>query len=104
MLPEPSVGPVRCQREARACAGRSTSFEQSNEPACHLPSVGGTEFGYVYDFSDNWKRQIIVEQIGNPESSAKYPRFLVVNVDAHLKTAAVRLATLISSKTSPWAR
>jgi hypothetical protein len=37
---------------------------------------GITEFGYVYDFGDNWEHRIIVEQTGNTETGAKYPRFL----------------------------
>jgi hypothetical protein len=37
---------------------------------------GVTEFGYVYDFGDNWEHRIIVEQISTAETDAKYPQFL----------------------------
>jgi hypothetical protein len=37
---------------------------------------GTTEFGYVYDFGDNWEHRIIVKQTGNTETGAKYPLFL----------------------------
>jgi Plasmid pRiA4b ORF-3-like protein len=37
---------------------------------------GRTEFGYVYDFGDNWEHWIVVEQAGKDETGAKYPRFL----------------------------
>jgi hypothetical protein len=37
---------------------------------------GRTEFGYVYDFGDNWEHRIVVEQTGTAETAAKYPRFL----------------------------
>jgi hypothetical protein len=37
---------------------------------------GVTEFGYVYDFGDNWEHRIIVEQTDKAETGAKYPRFL----------------------------
>jgi hypothetical protein len=37
---------------------------------------GVTEFGYVYDFGDNWEHRNIVEQTGHAETGAKYPRFL----------------------------
>jgi pRiA4b ORF-3-like protein len=39
-------------------------------------ATGMSEFGYVYDFGDNWEHRIIVEQIGKTETGAKYPRFL----------------------------
>jgi Plasmid pRiA4b ORF-3-like protein len=41
-----------------------------------LIASGTTEFGYVYDFGDNWEHRIVVEQISSTETSAKYPRFL----------------------------
>jgi hypothetical protein len=37
---------------------------------------GITEFGYVYDFGDNWEHRIVVEEVGTAEAGAKYPRFL----------------------------
>jgi hypothetical protein len=37
---------------------------------------GMTEFGYVYDFGDNWEHRIVVEGISTAETGAKYPRFL----------------------------
>jgi Plasmid pRiA4b ORF-3-like protein len=37
---------------------------------------GITEFGYVYDFGDNWEHRIAVEEVGTAEAGAKYPRFL----------------------------
>lgn len=37
---------------------------------------GMTEFGYVYDFGDNWEHRIVVEEVGTAELGAKYPRFL----------------------------
>jgi Plasmid pRiA4b ORF-3-like protein len=37
---------------------------------------GITEFGYVYDFGDNWEHLIIVEGTSIAEAGAKYPRFL----------------------------
>jgi pRiA4b ORF-3-like protein len=37
---------------------------------------GITEFGYVYDFGDDWEHRIIVEQTADAETGAKYPRFL----------------------------
>lgn len=37
---------------------------------------GATEFGYVYDFGDNWEHRIIVEDIKPAEAGASYPRFL----------------------------
>jgi hypothetical protein len=35
-----------------------------------------TEFGYVYDFGDNWEHRIVVEEVGAAVAGAKYPRFL----------------------------
>jgi hypothetical protein len=37
---------------------------------------GITEFGYVYDFGDNWEHRIVVEEVGIADAGAKYPRFL----------------------------
>ena len=37
---------------------------------------GRTEFGYVYDFGDNWEHRIVVEQTGTSETAAKYPWLL----------------------------
>ena len=35
-----------------------------------------TEFGYVYDFGDNWEHRIVVENIKRAEPGALYPQFL----------------------------
>jgi hypothetical protein len=37
---------------------------------------GITEFGYVYDFGDNWEHRIVVEETSIAEAGAKYPCFL----------------------------
>src|ERR1700676_33776 len=37
---------------------------------------GTTEFDYIYDFGDYWEHRVIVEQTGEAEIGAKYPRFL----------------------------
>jgi Plasmid pRiA4b ORF-3-like protein len=37
---------------------------------------GITEFGYVYDFGDNWEHRIVIEQTADAETGTKYPRFL----------------------------
>jgi hypothetical protein len=37
---------------------------------------GITEFGYVYDFGDNWEHRVIVEKTDQTKTGAKYPRFL----------------------------
>jgi hypothetical protein len=37
--------------------------------------TGVTEFGYMYDFGDDWKHRIIVD-IKPAEAGASYPRFL----------------------------
>jgi hypothetical protein len=39
-------------------------------------TFGMTEFGYVYDFGDNWEHRIVVEGINPADAGAKYPRFL----------------------------
>jgi hypothetical protein len=38
--------------------------------------LGTTEFGYVYDFGDNWEHRLVVEEVGTAEAGAKYPRLL----------------------------
>jgi hypothetical protein len=50
-----------------------------NDATTQLAAIlasGMTEFGYVYDFGDNWEYRIVVEEVGAPEAGAKYPRFL----------------------------
>jgi hypothetical protein len=50
-----------------------------NGAATHLAAIlasGITEFGYVYDFGDNWEHRIVVEEVVAAEAGAKYPRFL----------------------------
>jgi Plasmid pRiA4b ORF-3-like protein len=39
-------------------------------------SGGLKEFGYVYDFGDNWEHRIIVENVKPTEQQASYPEFL----------------------------
>jgi hypothetical protein len=41
-----------------------------------LLTTGVTGLGYVYDFGDDWKHRIIVEDIKPAEAGASYPRFL----------------------------
>ena len=41
-----------------------------------VPASGVTEFGYVYDFGDNWEHRIVVEEVRTAEAGAKYSCFL----------------------------
>jgi hypothetical protein len=41
-----------------------------------LLTTGVTEFGYMYDFGDDWEHRIIVEAIKPAEAGESYPRFL----------------------------
>jgi hypothetical protein len=41
-----------------------------------LLKAGITEFGYLYDFGDDWEHRIIVEDIKPAEAGTLYPRFL----------------------------
>jgi hypothetical protein len=41
-----------------------------------LLTTGVTGLGYVYDFGDDWKHRIIVEEIKPAEAGASYPRLL----------------------------
>ena len=41
-----------------------------------LLTTAVTGLGYVYDFGDDWKHRIIVEDIKPAEAGASYPRFL----------------------------
>jgi hypothetical protein len=41
-----------------------------------LLTTGITEFGYMYDFGDDWEHRIIVEAIKPAEIGESYPRFL----------------------------
>lgn len=41
-----------------------------------LLTTGVTEFGYMYDFGDDWKHRIIVEAIKPAAAGESYPRFL----------------------------
>ena len=34
----------------------------------------GTQFGYLYDFGDDWQHQLLLEAILLPESRTQYPR------------------------------
>ena len=45
-------------------------------PLAAILTSGMTEFDYVYDFGDNWEHRIVVEQIAEAKTGAKYPRFL----------------------------
>jgi hypothetical protein len=50
-----------------------------NGAATQLAAIlasGITEFGYVYDFGDNWEHRIVVEDVATAEAGVKYPRFL----------------------------
>lgn len=64
-----------------------------------LLTTGVTEFGYVYDFGDDWKHRIVVEDIKPAEAGAPIPGAWAVNVDPRLRTAAAHI--LSSLKTSP---
>lgn len=37
---------------------------------------GGEHVRYVYDFGDNWRHTLIVEEVSAPEPGARYPRCL----------------------------
>lgn len=39
-----------------------------------LQLAAGSRFGYSYDFGDDWHHDLLVEQIGAPESGVAYPR------------------------------
>jgi hypothetical protein len=41
-----------------------------------LLATGVTEFGYMYDFGDDWAHRIMVEAIKPAEARESYPRFL----------------------------
>lgn len=41
-----------------------------------LLTTGVTEFGYMYDFGDDWEHRIIVEAVKSAEAGESYPRFL----------------------------
>lgn len=39
-----------------------------------LELAAGSRFGYTYDFGDDWRHGVLVEQIGAPEPGVAYPR------------------------------
>jgi hypothetical protein len=48
---------------------------------CHrlrelVPQVG-TSFEYVYDFGDNWRHELLFEEVVPPDQEQQYPRCLV---------------------------
>jgi hypothetical protein len=50
-----------------------------NDATTQLAAIlasGITEFGYVYDFGDNWEHRIVVEEVRTAEAGAQYPGFL----------------------------
>src|SRR5882757_5602288 len=49
--------------------------KRCNDATCFILASGMTEFGYVYDFGDNWEHRIIVDGISKAETGTKYPRF-----------------------------
>jgi hypothetical protein len=67
-----------------------------------LLTTGVTGLGYVYDFGDDWKHRIIVEETSSPLRPVHpIPGSWAVSADARPRTAAARRVILSSLKTSP---
>lgn len=41
-----------------------------------LIAKGITTFSYTYDFGDNWQHTITIEEVGDADPAAEYPRFI----------------------------